>query len=79
MDFLLGWLIGRSMLRYPRRRAAPGSALPLYGGALLVVAGVLVAYWDGPDRVDASGWLLAGFGAVCLVVGACMQHPERGP
>jgi hypothetical protein len=75
MNFFLGYLIGRSLFAGPRRRARPGSALPLYGGTLLAIAGVFVAYWDGPNDIHPAGWLLAGFGAVLFLVGAVMQAP----
>ena len=70
MNFFMGYVIGRSMAG-PRRKAAPGSALPLYGGVLAMFAGICIVYWN--ETTNPAGWLIAGIGLLGFITGACMQ------
>jgi hypothetical protein len=70
MNFLFGYLIGRSLYAGPRRPASPGTGLFLYGGAFAIGIGLLCLSrpW--------GGWLaLAGLCFVLLA--AVLQGHER--
>jgi hypothetical protein len=74
VGFLWGYLIGRSLNSGPRRKAAPGTALPIYGGALMVGLGLLCLSrpW--------GGWLaLAGllFCVVGLILDKIFVSEQR--
>jgi hypothetical protein len=71
MNFFEGFLIGRALSnRGPRRKAAPGTALPLYGGALMIGVGIVMVYWDGPDvPASAASYIVGYAGLFFLILG----------
>lgn len=68
MNFFEGYVVGRMATRGRYRRAAPGSGLPLYGGAIATGFGAMMWVLD-----NEFGAPLFVIGCVLVVIGLFMQ------